>query len=349
MKTTQISTLTAITALRASIMKAQSDLVSAQQEATTGRRADVGLALGSETAPVIGLRVRLDDLQGLSKLNELSAARLDIAQSALDQLAGLATSFASSIIAARGAVNGQEIAQKAAETALSQFQSLANTAHDGQYLFAGIKTDVPPLADYFSTPASAAKSAVDAAFLAEFGISQNDPAVNGISGAAMDAFVNGAFASLFSPAAWQGTWSQASTETVSLRMESDLRLDVPATANDRAFRELGQALTMIADLGTTQLGAEAFQSLVDKAAALATTSVLSFSLLQSSVGMVEEAMAGAQTRMKTEIGLITGDIQSREGVDPYEAATRVNTIMIQLQSSYELTGRIGQLSLLNFI
>ena len=38
-----------------------------------------------------------------------------------------------------------------------------------------------------------------------------------------------------------------------------------------------------------------------------------------------------------------------EGVDPYEAATRVSALVSQIETSYALTSRIQQLSLLKFM
>ncbi len=45
----------------------------------------------------------------------------------------------------------------------------------------------------------------------------------------------------------------------------------------------------------------------------------------------------------------TEAIGAMESVDPYEAATRVNILMTQLESSYAVTGRISRMSLLNYI
>jgi flagellar hook-associated protein 3 FlgL len=36
-------------------------------------------------------------------------------------------------------------------------------------------------------------------------------------------------------------------------------------------------------------------------------------------------------------------------VDSYEAATRINLLMSQLETSYALTGRISRMSLLSYI
>ena len=38
-----------------------------------------------------------------------------------------------------------------------------------------------------------------------------------------------------------------------------------------------------------------------------------------------------------------------EGVDPYEAATRLSALETQLQASYAVTARLSRMSFLNFL
>lgn len=53
--------------------------------------------------------------------------------------------------------------------------------------------------------------------------------------------------------------------------------------------------------------------------------------------------------MNTQIDLFNRHIVDLEGVDPYEAANRVNDLLTHIQTSFALTARIQQLSLLNFL
>jgi flagellar hook-associated protein 3 FlgL len=47
--------------------------------------------------------------------------------------------------------------------------------------------------------------------------------------------------------------------------------------------------------------------------------------------------------------LLEKNINDLEGVDPYKASTRVTTLLQQIESSYALTTRIQQLSLVKFL
>ena len=59
---------------------------------------------------------------------------------------------------------------------LQSFASLANASVGGVYVFGGINSGAAPIAPYAQTPASAAQTAVDAAFQATFGFATPRPA-----------------------------------------------------------------------------------------------------------------------------------------------------------------------------
>ena len=83
------------------------------------------------------------------------------------------------------------------QSALQSLIASTNATSGDQYVFGGINSAVAPMADYYSTPASAAKTAVDQAFQTAFGILPSDPAAANISASAMQSFLSGPFAALF--------------------------------------------------------------------------------------------------------------------------------------------------------
>jgi len=349
MKTSYISSLTITGILRHSTLRSQNQLVDAQKEVTTGRFADTGLALGARTELTIGLRRQFMRLESNVDTNRVLSDRLDVTQTALTSLTGVAQSFISTLIGARNAVNGQEVTATAAKAALESFQTILNTTHDGQHIFAGTNVDQIPLADYFATPATAGKLAVDAAFLADFGIAQSDPTAIAITGPAMQTFLDTTYAGLFDPVPWSATWSTADDNKMVSRIEPTRAIETSVNANEQAFRDLARAFTMAFDLGTGNLNEAAFEAIVDTAVPLAANSIQKIGNLQGDLGVAEQETAKATARLKAQMELLNKEVLSFEAVDPYEAATRVNNLITQLESSYALTGRIGQLSLLNYL
>src|SRR6185503_17710087 len=159
--------------------------------------------------------------------------------------------------------NGAPLQQQAA-TGLAAFIDTANTASGGHFLFAGINSANQPVKDY----ATGGKPAVGAAFFAAFGVTQSDPAVATITAAQMSTFIDTQFAALFADPAWGTDWSTAANQNLTQRISPSEKVQTSVNANDTAMRKLAMAYTMVADLGTTGLNADARNVLVAKATAI---------------------------------------------------------------------------------
>jgi flagellar hook-associated protein 3 FlgL len=334
---------------RFSALDVQRRLQDAQTEVTTGRHADQGLALGNRTSQSVALRAHVDRNAALIDMNGLASTELDLTQRALGAAVDLTRQFTATLVGARNAANGQEIVKHAARAALSSFTSIVNSAHDGQYLFAGINSGAAPLADYQATPATGGKAAVDAAFLAAFGVPQSSAAVASITATQMDTFLVGNFGVLFASANWQGTWSQASSQNRVQRVDQTLMIESSANANEEAFRTMAGAFTMALDLGTGNLNQAAFEKIVDRASAQAASAAQRLGDVQSRLGRVQQTVTDAVDALKGRNAILSRELLALEGVDAYDAATRVNALTTQLEASYSLTSRISRLSLLNYL
>ncbi len=119
----------------------------------------------------------------------------------------LLSPFLTTIVAARSTRSSSGVAVTDAKEKLASFISDLNTAQNGAYIFSGINTDVKPVKSYVTTPASAAQTAVAAAFAADFGMAQGAPGSEAITGAQMTAFLDGNYDALFNATNWSTTWS----------------------------------------------------------------------------------------------------------------------------------------------
>lgn len=344
-----ISTLVMSTLLKDGVRRSQSLLADAQKEFSTGRHADMGLALGAGTGRDLLWRAKLDELRSLSDHNKLSGNRLDLVQSTLNSVRDVANTFLQTLTGTRNAADGQVTAKQAASSALRSLTALLNTSYNGQALFGGINTDVSPLAEYEVTPASTAQNATATEFFAAFGLAQSDPGVVAITGPDMQAFLDGQFDALFQPAQWQADWSSASNSNMTVRIDTGLTITAGSNANLAAFRQLAQAFTMVLDLGTSQLNHNAFEAITDAAIKLAGEGILGVGFEQARLGIAESEITTANERIGLRMTTITGGLGAMEDVDKYEAALRVTSLQTQLEASYTLTGRIGRLSILNYI
>jgi flagellar hook-associated protein 3 FlgL len=344
-----ISTLVMSSLLKDGVRRSQSLLATAQKEFSTGRHADMGLALGQRTGRDLLWRAQLDELKSLSDHNKLAGNRLDLVQSTLNSVRDVANTFLQTLTGTRNAADGQVTAKLAASSALRSLTALLNTSYNGQALFGGINTDGSPLAEYETTPASSAQDATATEFFAAFGLAQSDPGVATITGPDMQAFLDGQFDTLFQPAQWQADWSSASNTNMKVRIDTGLTIEAGSNANLAAFRQLAEAFTMVLDLGTGQLNQNAFETITDRAIKLAGEGILGVGFEQARLGIAESEITSANERIALRMTTITGGISAIEDVDKYEAALRVTALQTQLEASYTLTGRIGRLSILNYI
>lgn len=344
MKTTPVSTLGLITATKEMRSNLQFKIAQAQKEATTGRYADVGLSIGYLTERTLSLRHELDRLNTFKDTNAVSASRLELTQTQIDGMADAAQGFLQTLMAARSTSSSAGVAVSDAKAKLNGFVASLNTAVNGAHLFAGVNTDVKPVVSYFSDPPSAAQTAVQTAFATEF-----PGPVDEISGADMKTFLDGAFADLFNSANWTANWSQASDQNITSRINNNERIATSTNANEASFRALASAYTMIAELPIEQLSESAYLALVDTAMEVVGKAVGGLTDLRAALGTSQERIKAANERIDVQAGLLNEHVVALEGVDPYEAIVKVESLMTQLETAYSLTARLQNLSLLKYI
>jgi flagellar hook-associated protein 3 FlgL len=348
MKASSVSTAAVSQALRYSTQRTQSNLVTAQKEVSTGKLADTGLTLGARTTQVVNFTRDLDRLNGIVDSNTLVSSRLSATQLALEKLSSTAQNFLSTLTSSASGDAVSSITQDGAATALSELTSILNTAFNGEYLFAGVNTDVKPI-NSFTDSGSSSKAAFDAAFLAQFGFSQNDPAAAEITAAQMDSFITNALEPQFLGADWQTNWSNSTDQKIVSRIALNETTETSVSANSDGMRKLAMAAATISDLFDSNLSEAGKKQLVERAVSMVGEAIAALADLQSQTGIVEKRVTDASERVSMQADLFENQILDMEGVDPYEASTRVSDLLSSIETSYALTARIQELSLLRFL
>ncbi len=344
-----ISTLALSRTSAFSIAENQKKLVQAQTEQSTGRHADIGRFLGFRTSSDINARLAIDRNSSQIDLNGLTSQELQSTQIGLTALVDLAHNFAATLIGARNAQNGQQVVKEAATNALARLQDLLNLSHGGKALFAGTNTGSLPLSDYLAASGATSKATVDASFLAQFGVAQNNAAVANITPQQMEAFLDGGFIAQFDQANWSANWSNASNSNRNIRVDDNMLVQVQANANDPAFRNLTMALTMALDLGTGSLNQSTFEKIVDRSTAVASTAARDIGNMGGVLGLAQKQITTQNELLARRNEVLTLELGGLENVDAFEVATRLNGLTTQLEASYAITVRINKLSLLNYL
>ncbi|MDQ6433717.1 flagellar hook-associated family protein [Mesorhizobium sp. LHD-90] len=345
---TSVSTAALSQSLRYSLLRAQSDLMKAQKELQTGVLADTGLALGARTAQTVSFTRDFERMQGIVDSNTLISSRLKSSQDSLTQIHEAAQSFLSTLTTSSSGDAVGDVTRSAAKIMLEQLTSVLNTSFNGEHIFAGTNTDVTPIDD-FSAPGSPAKAAFDAAFQAHFGFAKTDAAAASITAAQMDAFLTAAVEPQFLGVGWIANWSSATDQRIVSRVTLTDTTETSVSANDPGLRKLAMAAATISDLFDSEIGAGARQALLEKAVSLVGEAVGNIADLQATTGILQKRVSDASDRLEVQIDLFERQIGDMTGVDPYEAKTRVDALLGQIEASYALTARLQQLSILRFI
>jgi flagellar hook-associated protein 3 FlgL len=348
MKATSVSSAGISNAMRYSQMRMQVDLVKAQKELNTGKVADTGLALGARTAQSVTFARDLDRLNAIIDSNGLVSSRLTSTQDALGQLTSQAQTLLSSLTGTTSGDLTNEITSNSGKATLQSLTSILNTSINGEFLFAGTNTDIKPLDD-FTAPGSPAKAAFDAAFQSYFGFTQDSTAAANISAAAMDDFLTTRIEPQFFGAGWPANWSSATDQPIVSRIALNETTETSVSANTDGVRKLAMAASIVSQLISSNMSEEARKAVVSRATSLVGESLSDLGQTMAHTGIVQQRVTDANTRMNTQIDLFNRHILDLEGVDPYEAANRVNDLVTHIQTSFALTARIQQLSLLNFL
>ncbi|MGU3359018.1 flagellar hook-associated family protein [Methylobacterium sp. M6A4_1b] len=349
MRTNALSTLSFWNTPRIGVSRMQSDMARANQELVTGRYADVGLALGGRTGLAVGLRQKTAELAALREGNNAATLRLGTTQAVLKQMQAGADA---TLTALTGTPEDKRagVLKDIAANGLVTLTALLNTSAGGQFVFGGTRTAEAPVTAYAGSPASPAKTAVDAAFQAAFGMSQDSPGASAITAADMASFLDGpAFQGLFDAGTWSTDWSKAGTTPLTNQISLSETVTTSASANAPALRKLAMAYVMASDLGAQNLSAAAQNVLTTRVAGLLGEASQGLITLQADLGRSQAAITAANTRLESQTTLLQSQIGAMEGVDTAEAKTRVDRLSTQVQISYALTSQLRQLSLVNYL
>ncbi len=327
----------------------KADLAKTQRELSSGKLDDTGLSLGFRTGDV--LRVKVDELRftTMRDANALARGRLDVAQSGLTDINKIAQDYAGALLAARDSENTTLPVIGTARSSISAMFDRLNATHDGAYVFSGTNSETPPMSDYFAQPPGDARQAVAAAFSATFGMTQDDPAVATITPAAMSVFLSGPFAALFADPAWGQDWSSASSDDMITRVSSFETVETSTNANSPELRKLTSSMVMLADLGIDGMSAQTRRVILNAASDAANGSLGELARNQGEIGDRQARIKAATDRLDIQVNFAKAQLGNMVDVDATETAMRAADLMQRLEVSYELTGRLMNLSLLNSI
>lgn len=328
---TSVSTASLNSQTIGTILDLQSKLVTDQKELSSGTYANMSDALGFNLTRDYTLGFNLANVNAISSTNKIVTARLDTTANALSTIAQGATSIQKSLITALNTQTGGAATLVAsAQSALDNMIGALNTSDGSEYVFSGINASTAPIANFVSTPASAAKQALDQAFQTAFGMSQSSSNVSSITPTQMQNFINGPVAALFSATNWSANWSSASSQPLQDRILASQTIQSSVTANDPAFQKLAMGYAMLSDLPLGQLSAATYQTVIQAAQQNINDGVNGVTGVQANVGLMQAQVNAATQTLCTQQAMLTTQISDLESVDPTTLTMHISNLTTQI-------------------
>lgn len=324
------ASLTNILARQGADLRAQ--VQRAAQEVATGKHADIGKALRGDVSPLVAVDASLARLAAYGTTAADAAFQTSAQQVAIQGLSQLASGISTALVGARDVATPAQIDTLASDARgrLASAVGLLNTQASGRAVFSGQATGTLPLG-----PVEDLLAALETA----------------ATGATTAGQVAAAVTTWFADPSGFGAFYQGGAALTPVPVAPGETAEVSTTATDPAIRETlaGLAMAALLDRGVlagdraerARLAATAGQELMRGEDARTT--------LQARIGAVEAQIESARTRNgaeETALGILRSETGS---VDPYEAATRLETIRTQLESLYLVTARVSRLSLTEYL
>ena len=304
----------------------------AAQEVASGKYADIGATLRGDFSPLLAIDASLSRLSAYRSTATDGAVQAAAQQSAIAGLSQLASGISTALMGARDVSTPAQVNTLAADARgrLASAVGLLNTQASGRAVFSGQATDTAPL----GSP---------------------DDMLTALQTAAVGATTAGqmvaAVTSWFNDPLGFGTFYQGGAGLSPIPIAPGESAELSTTALDPAIRDTlaGLAMAALLDRGALATDPAERARLAASAGENLTRGAEDRITLSARIGTVEAQIESARTRNSAEesaLGILRSDIGS---VDPYEAATRLETVRAQLESLYLVTARVSRLSLTEYI
>jgi flagellar hook-associated protein 3 FlgL len=333
MTTLSLSDLSQMFQLRRDTVRVRSDLATATQELSTGRKADMGRAVAGNFAPLVALDRQLSAVAGYHSNAGEAATFTDAAQTALERVRSASGGLGTRLIGAEQAdlaTLGSVFATEA-EDAFAASVSALNVNVGGRAVFGGTATDRVPLA--------AADDMLAALRTA-------------VAGETTAAGVVAAVEAWFAPGAGFDTtgYVGSADPLANFQVAEGRQVGMGIKADDPALRDQLKSLAIAAMMESASVTDSAEKVLLAKTAGQAIVANQDRVLrLQAEVGSAQARIETARVENASETTALQMARNDIVGTDPYEVATRLQNLQVQLETIYTITARLSGLSLTNYL
>ncbi|KAJ57325.1 hypothetical protein ACMU_02155 [Actibacterium mucosum KCTC 23349] len=311
-------------------------LQTSTQELTTGVSADLGARLSGDFGPLSAMERSLATIQSYSVATTEARLTADAMQVALGNVTDNMRGLQEPLLLAGSEPQATLIRTAGidAQQKFAQAVSTLNSSVAGRSLFAGSATDTAALVDS-ETILAHLRALIGAQATAD-GVAD-----------AVNAWFHDAGGG-FETVAYQGAAHAAGP----MRLADDQILTLDITAESSGIRDVLAGLATAALLADDDLleGDPTQRSALAKHSAEALLSAEdTIASLRADLGAKQERIEDIEVQNATAVTALEIARADLIGVDPYEAATRLEALQTQIETLYTVTSRVSRLNLADFL
>lgn len=312
---TRVSTLAQNQILLRNNLNNQERLFDLQRQIGSGEKSDTYKGLRSDSGVLVTARTRQATLEQLVENNVQTKGKLDLTEAAVRAISEIAKELKAQFIRSEGAFDGRTLVLDA-KSALTRVVGLLNTRdHNGNFLFAGSRTDTAPVTmTAIAGPPAFTLTFNNDTLVRQANIDENLTIDVGVL-AATD------------PAAPTGSFQQL--------------LEILNFFAGGFYPPPFGAEPLPPPAPPTATPAQII-SLIDQALTTVTS-------LNADLGIKQQLVDDANVRLELEISLSEEFIAGIKDVDMAEVFTKVTQQQIALEASFQVTAQLANLSLVNFL
>ncbi|MGB6231483.1 MAG: flagellin [Litorimonas sp.] len=302
------------------------------QEAVTGRRSDVVAATNGRVGDAFLLDQAAAQIKRQQGATNLARARLESASVSISQIRETLISFTpeARVTLETGQDSSLELMSETASDALSVVTGSLSRRQGSRHLFSGTATAGAPFA-----PTQDIQAAVDAIVAAG-----PDTAT---ALAAIDDYFNvpgGGFDT--------NIYRGSAAEGPRLHISNDQSFDPIPKGDDPLLKDVMRGFAIVVGARNAATDAER-DAMISAGLDLLDTATEGMLSLESRFGANLQGLDRIDESLRSEASLISSTQNTLLGRDMFDAAAELQALEGQLEASYTVTGRLGGLSLVNFL
>lgn len=332
---TAISTLSLQLRTLANIQRSQGSFLELNDQLSTGVKSrDLAAYRPVEQGRLLDLKSETSRREAYMTAIDLAKPRLDAYGATLERMDAIAKAVNTALVGqtsydpADGAALGTQI-----DNALNELTSLMNEQVGDRYLYAGRNYGTAPVADLRGLGPAAIPV---------------PPATIQVTAPALPPYHSGAHVPPASdPAAWT---------TDRMAPEDGRSVDTGVTANEPALQDLVQGLRLAKaalDQAAAAPDAASAEAAYDQYSAASRASLGTardgLKALGTRIALDQKTLSETGDLHKAALNLLKTREEGITAVDPAEIATRLTQVQTQLEATYRVTARLGELSLVKFL